>query len=1171
MSGESSEWTKNKTSQQCILTIDQNIDKQSVQTEIQNIDKESGMTEIQKIRAKYNRAVFDSGKCEMKNDNEHKLLEETITRALLALDKLIISDENERIERKQLVNDFHKLSDEVMERLDEEKADVERKKNKDGARWFLRVNIRGTIVIALFDPGANRSFMSDSLFKIMKSQKNAVYSINEETVVANGIVEVVTSAMSVPMQIGHKGTLYLVRHLPSLPYELVIGMDIIRSMEIDMNSLTDEWHYLSDPDITYKFILENELQSAKCFGLQSLTNPQKEILNKLLENAKSMEPEGFPPTELMQHEIKLTDYTPIVHKPRPVNPKMQMYIDEEVDSMLVQDIIEPSESSWSHPILMVPKPDGTHRPCIDFRELNKVTVKDKYPLPNMSSILNNLKHCRYLSKIDLTKAFWLIPLTENCKHFTAFSVPHKGFYQWKRLPFGTVNSSSVFQRLIDYVLKNDLEPYLYRYVDDVIIATETFEHMMEILSIVFERLREANLKVNWTKSEFGVSSLEYLGFIVDEHGLHANKKKTECITNYPRPKNVRQLRRILGMITWYKKFIPNLSEKTKPLTKLLCKKERWSWTEEQEKAFEELKTTLISPPILSRPDWSQEEFIIESDASLSGLGCVLLQEINGERRIIEYASRSLTRSERNYSVTELECLGILFALKKYRPYIEGGYRIRCRTDHRSLTWLMNLRNPTARLQRWVVQLMVYDLVIEYKKGSENHIPDALSRAKNHEDEEDVSSNHPNETSCSTLLGTKKIDEYLTWYEGKYKNVKEKPEENPSYEIKDNLLYYYKLNPIDVMLETDQKRSWKLVPDPKYLEKIFKENHDELQAGHPGIIRTFDNISMYYFWPGMFQDVAKYVRSCETCQRSKPLQQKPAGRMCSKSIPKVGEVWYSDLSGPYPISSNQNKYLLVFQDQFSKYVVIIPLRQATANTVSKNFVKEILYKFGKPRKLITDNGSQYASNLMNDLAKQYGFEHQRIPPYSPHINIVERANKTIKQLLRAYVDEQQRKWDEYIPEFAFAINSSTQMTTGYSPNLLMFGREIEPVLHLRRSIENDTDGNIEPNYPQTVKKQELLEDLYELVRRNQLKATRQQAVYYDKHHNIKVSYTVGDKVLRKNFRQSNANEHYSNKIDHIFVGPYVIAGVVSPVIYTLANVNGEVEGNYHIKDIKKYHN
>lgn len=541
---------------------------------------------LQDIRFQAYKIPIEINNSEITNSNDKKFkeLDERITQLIIRLDCITSCEQVIKTDKKELIIYLQslakKLTNLVTEKMpvDENQINEEMKIDtiKKYSRWLITVNILGVKVNALCDSGASHTFMGENLYRQLKHQNHSIYRIPMERVqIANKEIVYVDKVMSVPMQIGMKGTLYPVRYLPNLSNDLIIGLDILKSMEIMIDTAIGSWFYKSHPETIYYFTdecSETTFQDKiQCTGIMKLNEEEKQVLDKLITKTKESDSVGYPPTNLMQHEIKLTDYTPVFSKPRRENPKMQKIIEQYVDEMLENDIIEPSTSNFSSNILMVPKPDNTFRPCVDFRKLNQVTLRDAYPLPVMDQIMCSLESCRYLSKIDLTKAFWLIPLTENCKHLTAFAVPHKGFYQFKRLPFGTVNSSSVFQRLLDRVIGNDLLPYVHRYIDDIIIATDTFERMYKILEIIFQRLRDANLKINWTKSEFGMDSIEFLGFIVDDKGLRVNEKKTESVRLMNKPSNVKQLRRILGMITWYKKFIPNLSSKTKVLTQLLSK------------------------------------------------------------------------------------------------------------------------------------------------------------------------------------------------------------------------------------------------------------------------------------------------------------------------------------------------------------------------------------------------------------------------------------------------------------------------------------------------------------------------------------------------------------------------------------------------------------------------
>ena len=368
--------------------------------------------------------------------------------------------------------------------------------------------------------------------------------------------------------------------------------------------------------------------------------------------------------------------------------------------------------------------NDTYRMCVDYGDLNKVTEKDAYRLPNLDSALDKLRRAKYLSKIDLSKAFLQVPLEDDSKPYTAFALPGLGLLQFTRLPFGVTDGPKTFQRLMDKIITPDLEPFVLSYQDDIIIATEDFQEHLKYLKIVFKKLIDAGLSINPDKCDFGCCVV-YLGFILDANGLRPDKEKIRPGLEYPAPTNVKELRRFLGMVGWYSRFINNVAELKIPLVKLLHKDIKWSWGAEQTEAFEKLKLALVSTPVLARPDFSLP-FTVQTDASNMAIGAVLTQMHEDGEHPVVYISRVLTAQEQNYSATERECLTLLWAIKRLRPYLEG-YKFTAITDHSSLKWLSNLKETTGRLARWALELQQWDFDVVYRKGSLNLVPDALSR------------------------------------------------------------------------------------------------------------------------------------------------------------------------------------------------------------------------------------------------------------------------------------------------------------------------------------------------------------------------------------------------------------------------------------------------------------
>ena len=293
--------------------------------------------------------------------------------------------------------------------------------------------------------------------------------------------------------------------------------------------------------------------------------------------------------------------------------------------------------------------------------------------------MDKLRGASYLSSIDLKNGYWHVPLTEESKPLTAFTVPGRGLFEFNVMPFGLHTAPSTFQRLLDRIITPDMAPQAFAYLDDIIVCTRTFEEHMSMLRKIFDRLYEAKLRPNTDKCHFFRPKLQYLGHVVDEKGLHTDPEKVAAIQNLSPPRNIKEARRFLGLISWYRRFIKDVSQVAAPLHQLLKKKAQWEWTKEHQEAFEELIRRLISAPILACPDWTKE-FVLQTDASKDGLGAVLTQSDGETESIIAYASRAVNKAESNYSVTELECLAVKWGIWKMRDYLEG-YHFVVVTDH----------------------------------------------------------------------------------------------------------------------------------------------------------------------------------------------------------------------------------------------------------------------------------------------------------------------------------------------------------------------------------------------------------------------------------------------------------------------------------------------------------
>ena len=430
-------------------------------------------------------------------------------------------------------------------------------------------------------------------------------------------------------------------------------------------------------------------------------------------------------TDLVEHEIETGDHRPIKIPPRRLPIFKRDQVDQELDKMLSQGIVEHSDIPWSAPICLVKKKDGSCRFCIDFRKLNAITVQDAYPLPRIDYTLESLSGSGsiWFSTLDLASGYWQIKLSERSKKKTAFVTPHRGLYHFNVMPFGLTNAPATFERLMEKVLFCLTPEKCLCYLDDVVVLGKN--NAIENLKLVFQRLREANLKLKPKKCFLLQHKVTFLGHVVSEEGITCDPSKIECVKHWPTPSNKCEVRSILGLIGYYRKFIPNFSARASPLTKLTRKKVTFQWSSECENAFQDLKDCLIKSPVLAFPNRTGM-FILDSDASLHGIGGVLSQIQNDEEEVIAYASRTLNPAQQQYCTTKRELLAVVTFMRHFKHYLLGR-RFIIRTDHAPLIWLRNFKEPEGLIARWISVIETFDYEIQYRPGRKHQNADSLSR------------------------------------------------------------------------------------------------------------------------------------------------------------------------------------------------------------------------------------------------------------------------------------------------------------------------------------------------------------------------------------------------------------------------------------------------------------
>ncbi|MCG8047963.1 MAG: RNase H-like domain-containing protein, partial [Candidatus Thiodiazotropha endolucinida] len=427
---------------------------------------------------------------------------------------------------------------------------------------------------------------------------------------------------------------------------------------------------------------------------------------------------------IIKHQIPTGEARPIKQPMRRIPVHLRDEVDQQIDTMLNENIIKPSTSPWASGIVIVKKKDGTSRFCVDYRQLNDVTIKDAYPLPRIDESLDQLAGSKWFSCLDLSSGFWQVEMDENDKQKTAFTT-RRGLFEFNVMPFGLSCAPATFERLMEVVLAGLHWKICLIYLDDIIVIGKTFEDMINNLECVFKRFEESGLKLKPRKCQLFKREVEFLGHVVNESGVGTDPKKIECIEKWPTPTSVTEVRSFLGLCSYYRRFIADYSKIAKPLHCLTEKSRKFEWTMECENAFSTLKQMLITAPMLSHPDFSLP-FILDTDASDFAIGAVLSQNINGTEKVVAYASRTLSKSERSYCVTRKEMLALVYFTKYFKHYLYGR-KFTARTDHGSLRWLSKFKNPEGQVARWLELLSSYDMVIEHRRGSLHNNADSLSR------------------------------------------------------------------------------------------------------------------------------------------------------------------------------------------------------------------------------------------------------------------------------------------------------------------------------------------------------------------------------------------------------------------------------------------------------------
>jgi len=862
-------------------------------------------------------------------------------------------------------------------------------------------------------------------------------------------------------------------------------------------------------------------------------------------------------TNVLEHEIK-TD----LGKP-PINIRQYRLpeahkeeIRRQVDKMLNDGIITPSKSPWNSPIILVPKkagPDGQKkwRLVVDFRKLNDITVKQVFPIPRIDEILDQLGSSRYFSTLDLDSGYHQVLLSKVDREKTAFSTG-LGHFEFLRMPFGLTGAPATFQKLMNCILTGLQGVDCFVYLDDIVIYARSLEEHENRLRKVLTVLRANTLKLQTEKCQFLKREIIYLGHKCSEKGVLPDPSKVKCVEDIPPPRNVKELQSVLGFLNYYRKFIKNAAEISLPLNKLLRKEEKFIWTNECQIALDKLKNAVTNPPILQYADFSKP-FVLTTDASNEALGAVLSQNHTGKDLPIYYASRVLNDTEKRYSTIEKEMLAIVWAVKIFRCYLLGRH-FTIFTDHKPLKGIANLKDQDTRLGRFRLKLLEYDFEIRYKTGKSNLNADALSRIKTTNADISVVTRAQAKRAEESSEAEKTKSATKSKKEGGRKEIEKTG--NGATQISDtNDKSIKPTNDTTEATSGVSEDTAVFVTNPEDIKRILKNFHDSPLGGHQGAVKTYFRIRRQFKWTGMQRQIKDYVNACHLCQKNKSSKGSKMPMVITDTPHRPFDKVYMDIVGPLVQSARENKFILTFQDDFSKYLICTAIPDAEATTVARAFFNEIISKFNIPKMLVTDNGTNFTSKLFKETCRILGIKKNTTTPYHPQANgSLERSHRPLAEFLRSFVKEDGTNWDDWLHHAMHVHNNTVHASTKVTPCQALFGFEFDIPVALKR--KPDPLYNCD-DYSKLLKYQ--IQRSHELIRENQEKAKAQSKKYYDKNA-VQHIYNVGDKVWLK-------NQTRKHKFSAIWEGPFRVKEVPSPV-----NVKITIRGKdkvYHNNLVKLY--
>ncbi|GJS81208.1 reverse transcriptase domain-containing protein [Tanacetum coccineum] len=995
----------------------------------------------------------------------------------------------------------------------------------------------------LFDSGAEKSFVS-SAFTHFINITPATLNTSYEVELADGKVVSTNTIL-------RSCTLVLLNHvfkIDLLPtrlgsFDVIIGMDWLAYHR----ALID----------CYEKIVRIPLPNGKILEVQG-ERPEKDLGSlacikadeKKLDDIRVVRdfPEVFPDDLLglpLVREIEfridlIPGASPVVRSPYRLAPSEMLELSNQLKELQEKGFIRPSHSPWGAPVLFVKKKDGSMRMCIDYRELNKLTIKNRYPLPRIDDLFDQLQGACCFSKIDLRSGYHQLRVREEDIPKTAFRTRY-GHFEFTVMPFGLTNAPAIFMDLMNRVCKPYLDKFVIVFIDDILIYSKSEEEHEAHLKTILDLLKKEKLYAKFSKCEFWLQEVQFLGHVVNRDGIHVDPSKVESVKNWKTPESSTEIRSFLGLAGYYRRFIENFSKIAKPLTLLTQKNKAYVWGDKQDEAFQILKEKLCNALVLALLD-GPDDFVVYCDASKQGFGCVLMQR----GKVIAYASRQLKKHEKNYTTHDLELGAVVFALKIWRHYLYGTKSV-IYTDHKSLQYIFNQKDLNMRQRRWIELLSDYECEIKYHPGKANVVADALSRKERLKPRRVRAMSITIHSGLKTKIleaqseASKDLKAPTEWLRGLERHFEQRD---------DGEIYFF-------------DRIW--IPSVGGVRKlIMDEAHTSRYSVHPGADKMYYDLRDLYWWPGMKRDIAEYVSRCLTCSKIKAEHQKPSGFLQQPEIPEwKWEKITMDFVTKLPKSSSGHDTIWVVVDRLTKSAHFLPIREDyKTEKLAKIYTNEIVARHGVPVSIISDRDGRFTSHLWQAFQEALGTRLDMSTAYHPQTDgQSERTIQTLEDMLRACVMDFGGSWDTHLPLIEFSYNNSYHTSIKCAPFEALYGRKCRSPVIWTEVGESQLIG------PEIV--QETTEKIFQIKERLKTARSRQKS-YADKRRKP-LEFEVGDRVLLKVSPWKGVVRFgKKGKLAPRYVGPFEIMERVGPVAYRLKLPQelSCVHDTFHVSNLKK---